>query len=96
MKTYKVIEETEKAVKLSIRCYYVNKEGTNSVINMLTAEKSELKITEYDIFVWCPKSAIDSEGNLAEWFIKQALSKFNRVRGISFADENGEFKSIIA
>jgi hypothetical protein len=96
MKTYKIIEETEKAVKLLIRCYYVSKEGTNSVINMLTAEQSELKLTEYDSFVWCPKSAIDSEGNLAAWFVKQTFSKFNRVRGISFANENGEFKSIIA
>ena len=96
MKTYLILQETEKAVKLSIRCYYINKEGSKSVINMLTADKSELKMTEYDNFVWCPKSAIDSEGKLAEWFVKQTFSKFNGVRGISFANGEGNFENIYA
>lgn len=97
MKTYKILQETEKAIKLLVKCYYVStKESSTSVINTLLSEKSDLKVTEYEYGVWCPKSAIGSNGDFDSWFIKQTINKFRGSKGISFANESGFYETIYA
>ena len=93
MKNYKILEETEKAVKLMVKCYYLtHKEGCRSAVGLLTADKSELRVSESEYPIWCPKSAINASGELSEWFIKQTASKFRHARGFSFANAEGIYE----